>query len=365
MYFKALFLAAAFVFSFQARAQDISPEVSADHHVLFRLRAPHAEKVSVQISGTKEPLALQKDGHGVWSVTTAPLQPDYYGYTFSIDGIDVADPSNPNTVPNLFYFGSMLHVPGPKSLAWEVNDVPHGIIHHHFFHSKIISDDRDFYVYTPPNYDVKMAYPVLYLLHGYSDTAEAWSAVGRVNVILDNLIVQKKSKPMIVVMPLGYGSLEMVSRGISAFHDENLRKLNETRFRNSLTEEVIPLVEKTYSTSRDRAIAGLSMGGAEALFVGLNDSKAFGWVGAFSAGGLSDEVKNDFSSLDVKDHPLNLLWLSCGKEDDLFSKNEKLRDWLKSQGFLVKWSETEGAHTWMVWRRNFVEFASLLFRDKK
>jgi enterochelin esterase-like enzyme len=111
-----------------------------------------------------------------------------------------------------------------------------------------------------------------------------------------------------------------------------------------------------------RAIAGLSMGGAEAVFTGLNDMKDFGWIGAFSEGGLNEDVKSDFPNIDMKAREsLRLLWISCGKDDDLFPKNQKLRDWLRSQGFSVHWVETEGAHSWMVWRRNFVEFVGMLF----
>ena len=109
-------------------------------------------------------------------------------------------------------------MPGPPSLPWELNDVPHGEIHHHFYKSTVANDDRDYYVYTPPGYDpgAKTTYPVLYLLHGYSDDASGWTAVGRANVILDNLIAQGKAKPMIVVMPLGYGTMEIITSGMGS-----------------------------------------------------------------------------------------------------------------------------------------------------
>jgi len=153
----------------------------------------------------------------VWIVTTPALAPDYYGYVFMADGVAVGDPSNHDVAPNLLYSANILHVTGPLSLPWEVNGVPHGVIHHHFYNSAVGRDDRDYYVYTPPNYDpdAKKSYPVLYLLHGYGLDARCWTAVGYANVILDNLIARGKAKPMIVVMPLGYGTMELLGLGAS------------------------------------------------------------------------------------------------------------------------------------------------------
>jgi enterochelin esterase family protein len=169
-------------------------------------------------------------------------------------------------VPNFLYVSSEVHVPGPASLPWEVNDVPHGIVHHHFYHSTVVGDNRDFFVYTPPGYDphAKNAYPVLYLLHGYSDDASGWTAVGKANVIFDNLIAQGKVKPMLVVMPLGYGAPEILARNGPSWRDRALVERNFSRFRDALLTEVIPQVEQTYRAAKDRdsrAIAGLSNGG--------------------------------------------------------------------------------------------------------
>src|SRR5258706_564603 len=175
----------------------VSPEVHADHRVTFRLRAPNVKEVSVQIEGASKPLAMQKDDEGVWSGTTDPLAPDYYGYAFIVDGVAMFDPSNSATRPNFLFRASELHVApvaansgDSASPTWEIADVPHGEVHHHFYRSKVVGDERGYFVYTPPGYDPrgKQSYPVLYLLHGYSDDASAWTAVGRANVILDNLI---------------------------------------------------------------------------------------------------------------------------------------------------------------------------------
>src|ERR1700674_1630118 len=170
----------------------ISPEVQSDHRVTFRFRAPNDKEVAVSLEGNPKPLAMEKDDQGVWSVTTDPLAPDYYCYSFIADGVGMFDPSNHAIKPNFLYRASEVHVPGPTSLSWEIGAVPHGEIHHHFYKSGVVGDNRDYFVYTPPGYDPrgKQNYPVLYLLHGFSDDASAWTAVGRANLILDNLIAQ-------------------------------------------------------------------------------------------------------------------------------------------------------------------------------
>ena len=351
----------------QPPAPIVSPEVHADRSVTFRFRAPNAKAVLLDFEGVPQ-APMQKDDAGVWSITTAPLTPDIYGYSFVADGVGIIDPSNWQMKPNLISTSSCVHVPGPASLPWEVNDVPRGEIHHHFYRSTVAADDRDFYVYTPPGYDPagKQTYPVLYLLHGFSDDASGWTAVGHANVILDNLIAQGKAKPMIVVTPLGYGTMEMVQHGWGVWENAELRNRNFTRFREALLTEVLPRVESEYRVTKEResrAIAGLSMGGSESLLTGLNNLDKFAWIGAFSSGGLPDSFQADFPSLDAKaNSQLRLLWIACGTEDGLIKPNRDLREWLKSKGVQHTDIETPGAHTWMVWRRNLAEFAGLLFR---
>lgn len=344
-----------------------SPDVSNDHRVTFRFRMPNAKEVLVSLEGGK-PLAMQKDDQGIWTATSEALEPDYYGYSFSADGVDIIDPSNPSMKPNLLNTTSQVHVPGASSLPWELNDVPHGVVHHHFYTSGVVGDRRDFYVYTPPGYDQRgsQKYPVLYLLHGFSDDASGWTAVGRANVIIDNLIASGKVKPMIIVMPLGYGAPEIVARGFGAFRDTALRDRNFTKFREALLTEVLPKVEASYLVIPDRksrAIAGLSMGGSESLLTGLNNLNQFAWIGAFSSGGLPEDFDKDFESLDAKTtKDLKVLWIACGTEDSLIEVNRKLRTWLTAKGVQHTDIETPGAHTWMVWRRNLANFSALLFQ---
>ncbi len=354
----------------QAPTPLISPEVHADRRVTFRFRAPNAGEVLLDREGAaRQP--MRKDDQGVWSVTTDPLEPDLYGYSFVTDGVSLLDPSNPSMKPNLLNLSNLVHVPGPSSLPWEVTEVPRGTIHHHFYKSAAVGASSDFFVYTPPGYDPRAGtvYPVFYLLHGFSDDASAWTAVGRAHVILDNLIAQRQARPMLVVMPLGYGALEIVSRVGSGLRDAGLRRRSYEQFRAALLREIMPDVEKTYRVSKEpraRAIAGLSMGGAESLFIGLNAHDRFGWIGAFSSGGLpDDDFSATFPTLDSRANTqLRLLWIACGTEDRLIDGSRKMRDWLKSKGIRHVGIETPGAHTWMVWRRNLASFVPLLFVEK-
>jgi enterochelin esterase-like enzyme len=343
-----------------------TPEVHSDNTVTFQFLAPNAQEVKLEREGT-EAIEMQKDDKGVWTVTTAPLEPDYYGYSIVVDGVRMLDPFNHLLVPNLLTPANAVHVPA-TGLPWEVSDVPHGVIHHHFYKSTVCNDDRDYYVYTPAGYNAaaKTKYPVFYLLHGFSDDASGWTAVGHANVILDNLIAQGKAKPMIVVMPLGYGTMEMIRLGWSAWDHHDVRNENFSKFREALLTEIIPRVESEYRVDKDRnmrAIAGLSMGGSESLLTGLNNLDKFAWIGAFSSGGIPEDFDKDFPGLDAKaNSQIRLLWIACGTEDHLITVNRKFRDWLKEKGVQHVDIETPGMHTWMVWRRNLSAFAPQLFR---
>jgi enterochelin esterase family protein len=349
-----------------------SPEVATDGRVTFRLRDPNAQKVVVNIAGAAQPLVMQKDADGIWSVTSEPMPPDLYSYTFRADDVTLLDPSNSAIVPNLLNPSSVLHVQGSSPEAWDQTDIPHGEVHHHFYKSAVVGDNRDFYVYTPPGYNPRAStrYPVLYLLHGYSDDASAWTAVGHANLILDSLIASGRARPMLIVMTLGYGDPTILHPpgGAAPFSVAALRERNFTNFRAALIDEVIPMVEKNYNVtaSRDsRAIAGLSMGGAETLLTGLNRLDEFAWVASFSAGGLSDDFATDFPQLNASaNQKLKLLWVACGTEDRLITLNRNLVQWLKGRNISVTPVETPGMHTWMVWRRNLISLAPLLFQAR-
>src|SRR5438270_11481316 len=309
-----VFVAAAILPAFAQQPAPIqSPEVHSDRTVTFRLRDPNAKEVLFAREGAQR-VPMQKDDQGIWTLTTDPLDPDYCGYSFVADGVSLIDPSNSAMKPNLLSQSSEVHVPGASSLPWEIANVPHGVIHRHFYKSEVVGDNRDFYVYTPPGYDAaaRTLYPVLYLLHGFSDDASAWTAVGRANVILDNLIAQGRANPMIVAMPLGYGAPEVLLPNSGVWRDRAITDRNFDKFREALLAEVIPRVEAEYLVIKDRnsrAIAGLSMGGSESLLTGLNTLDKFGWVGAFSSGGISEDFDKEFPLLNAKSaEQLHLLW---------------------------------------------------------
>ena len=363
---KSLYLLPVLAMVMSAFAQNgPAPEVSADGLVTFRLKATNAQSVAVQCESLPR-ASMVKDDKGVWSYTTPVLEPDYYGYSFVVDGVRALDLNNPLQKYNLLNTESQVHVPGPSSLAWEVNDVPHGVIHRHFYHSKAAGDDRAFFVYTPPGYSISgPALPIFCLLHGFSDDASGWWAVGQANIIFDNLIARGEAKPMVVVMPLGYGTLEALYRN-GRSRDPGFNQRNTNQFRATLMDEVLPQVEAAYHVSSDRnqrAIAGLSMGGAESLTVGLNNLDHFSWIGAFSSGGVGTNFPATFPTLDATaNDKLHLLWIACGKDDGLIEPNRKFVEWLDSKGVHHTWTETAGVHSWRVWRRNLAAFTPLLFK---
>jgi len=370
-----------------------SPEIGADRRVTFRLRAPNAKEVAVALGGNRLP--MQKDEQGVWSATTGPLAPDYYTYSLVIDGTTVNDPVNRQVQTSFGSFQSMFAVPGPD--PWlPVAGVPRGAVARHTFRSAVANDDRDYFVYTPPGYEPRRSrpYPVMFVLHGLGDDAERWMNGGAANVILDNLIAGGKAVPMVLVTTLGYG----VNNGpAGAMAPENL-----TGYTKSLLSEVMPAVEKSYNVSRnreERAIAGLSMGGAETLYSALNNLDRFAWIASFSGafvmwpgamppappaaaaaapapGGAGGRGRGAMRTLDVsvfeKTFPaldakansqIKMLWITCGTADSLIGVNRQFKDWLKSKN--VKFTEEEApevGHVWPLWRRNLAEFAQKAFQ---
>ncbi|MGH7978356.1 MAG: esterase, partial [Limisphaerales bacterium] len=329
----------------------VSPEVHPDGTITFRLSAPRATQVQLHCEGVPDS-TMSKDADGVWTFTTQPLEPDIYSYTFDVDGVRMIDPSNPFLKYNLLNTVSQVEVPGPASLPWQIADVPHGVLHRHFYKSAVCGDQRDYVVYTPPGYKACSfkRYPVLYLLHGFSDDTTAWTQAGRANVILDNLIARRQARPMIVVMPLGYGDMAVLKAGRGPAGDA-LRRSSEEKFSKALLTEVIPMVQKEYRVSnsrRSRAIAGLSMGGKESLVVGLNHLDQFSWIGAFSSGPITDYSRT-FPNLNAGvNKQVRLLWIGCGNNDGLLGNNQRFCNWLQNKGIHFTWVELPGQHSYRV-----------------
>jgi enterochelin esterase family protein len=336
----------------------ISPEIHADRTVTFRLRAPNAHDVSV--SGEwGQGGALTKDDAGVWSITLGPLAPDLYGYGFSVDGLRVLDPANTRIKPMRSNSTSILDVPGTKPSPCDPQPgIATGGVHLHEYDSKPLSTRRRLRVYTPAAYDADKdaRFPVLYLFHGSGDNEATWTELGRAHVILDNLIASGKAKPMIVVMTDGH----------AVAPESPDRTKNLSAFESDLLGEVRPLIEARYRTRagrEGRAIVGLSMGGGQSLTIGLRHRELFAWVGGMSSAvrepeqSLADFLKNPNDPA----APLRLLWFACGKDDGLAKANRTFDELLTKNGVAHEYHETEGNHSWPVWRRHLAEFAPRLF----
>jgi enterochelin esterase-like enzyme len=342
----------------------LSPEIHPDNTVTLRFRAPNAQKVDLVLEGAVTP--MQQDTDGLWTATTPVLTPEIYGYRFVVDGTPTLDPRNTDVRDNLQSLWSNLTISGTPPEPWELQSIPHGIVEHHFYTSQVVlglpNNQSDYYVYTPPGYSAKdrRSYPVLYLLHGFSDAADGWSSVGKANFILDSLIGSGKAKPMIVVMTLGYGNMAVLKPG----RTPALSSQSVDLFQKALLTEVIPQIETNYRVSKkreDRAIAGLSMGGHESLFIGLTHPELFAWIGTFSAGLNPNNIAQLPSTTPQKAN-LRLLWMACGVDDALLKPNRTVIATLKAEGLSVTAIETPGHHQWPVWRDNLIHFAPLLFQ---
>ena len=339
-----------------------SPEIAPDRTVTFRLSAPKATEATLTGEFMKGSKSLEKDSHGVWSVTIGPLDPEIYNYNFTIDGVRTIDPLNPNvkTGSTPSTIASILEVKGERPAFYDGQAVPHGEIRTNWYQSKSLGALRRVTVYTPPDYDQStQAYPVLYLLHGANADETAWTRLGHVNLILDNLMAARKAKQFVVVMPFGYG-VPPGTRGSE----------NEALFSRDLIEDVIPFVQSKYRVSPDRmqrAIVGLSMGGGQALGIGLNHLELFASVGGFSSGLRPAEFEKTFAGVAANpkgaNEKLRLLWIGCGKDDGAMAGSKSLSEFLTKHQIKHTFRESEGAHTWMVWRRYLNEVAPLLFRE--
>lgn len=353
----------------QAPAPDtlVSPTVNADRTVTFRIRAPKASQVTLYGDwmpvGTQQPMT--RDDGGIWSVTAGPLDATVHLYTFTVDGVTIADPVNPNIKLRQRTSASLVEVPAQPPALWQVRDVPHGSVDVNWQRSAVLSGDtRQIWVYLPPGYEKNPAvrYPVLYLLHGSGDTPAAWTMAGNANIILDNLIAEKKARPMIVIMPGGhavpFGSAPEIQAKNSPLMEEYMIK------------EVLPWAETKYRIQPGRqhhAIAGLSMGGGQTLNIGFAHLDLFSHIGVFSSA-VGQEFADRFKPL--LDNPkdtntkLKLFWVGIGDQDRIFSgeRAKVFQEILKKGDLRHTWRIIEGgAHTWPVWRLCLSEFAPLLF----
>ncbi|HTS64383.1 MAG TPA: alpha/beta hydrolase-fold protein [Candidatus Acidoferrales bacterium] len=342
-----------------------SPDVSADHHVTFRIFAPKAAEVTLTGDwlGSTPPPKLIKDERGVWSVTLGPFEPSIYIYSFAVDGVAIPDPVNPRIKLRARTSASLLEVKDDTPAFWEPRDVPHGTVEINWEKSKAIGGEtRAIWIYTPPDYaGTKRAYPVLYLLHGSNDTAAGWTMAGSANFVLDNLLAGNKALPMIVVMPFGHATPfgEPVPPG---------GKTNDALFEEYLLTDVVPTVEARYRVApgrQNRAIAGLSMGGGQSLRIGLSHLDLFSAVASFS-GAVPADFETRFAVL-LKDaqgtnERLKTLWIGCGRQDSLFGRSNSLSELLTKYQVKHVFHATDGVHNYTVWRKYLAEYVPLLFR---
>ena len=346
--------------------QVVSPEVHLDRRVTFRVLATNAH--SVRLSAGDIPnrgrAEMKKGTNGVWEVTLEPIDPGAYRYNFNIDGVSVIDPRNPATSESNNNVWSLVYVPGTFS---DTKDVPHGAVAEVTYHSKALGRVRRMHIYTPPGYESgKGKFPVFYLLHGAGDSDDAWTTVGRAGFILDNLIAEKKAKPMIVAMPAGHTRA-------SGFRPAST---NADEFVQDFLTDIMPQVEKNYRVLADRdnrAIAGLSMGGAQTLNIAIPNLDKFAYIGVYSSGvfgitstnrnspSFEDQHKNMLGNAKLK-KGLKLFWFGTGKDDFLVGTTRATVDMFKKHGFDVIYDETQGAHTWTVWREYLHDFAPKLFQ---
>jgi len=355
----------------------VSPEVHADRSVTVRVLAPKADSVRLTgeiLNGGRSP-AFTRDSTGVWSATVGPLPPDIYSYAFNIDGVNVPDPQNPYVkTAAASGLATQVEVPGDGPQYYDARSVPHGIVSIFQYESSSLGVSRTAWVYTPPGYSATSTrYPVVYLLHGVGDTETGWVLTGRANQILDNLIADRRARPMVVVMPLGH---PRQSVGIAALNTRPADPMGAlgpdmraAEFGNDLMQDLMPRVEKSFRVSSradDRAIVGLSMGGAQTLRIGLANLDKFHWVVGLSSALVGDSVAAPFANM-LSDsakvnRALKLLYLTIGKDDGLARGNRAFDAALTSAGIRHIYREGEGAHTWRVWRRNLNDIAPLLFQ---
>lgn len=367
----------------------VSPEVSADRRLTFRIYAPKAQAVRLNagdIQGLGQATQLTSSDNGVWEITVGPVEPGAYRYTFNIDGVATVDPRNPQTSESNNSVWSMLYVPGSDFM--DTRNVPHGAVAEVSYYSTTLGAFRRMHVYTPPGYELRNdKYPVFYLLHGAGDTDDAWPSVGRAGFILDNLIADKNAKPMIVVMPAGHTRRTGTALG----------RTGTEEFVKDFLTDVVPTIAKRYRVLTDRAntaIAGLSMGGNHTLHIALPQLEKFAYIGVYSSGLLgafpelstgrgnapgppagatapapppltaTDWVAMHKSKLDdpALKKGLKLLWFGTGEADRLMPTTTATVGLLKQHGFAPVFKQTAGGHTWINWRNYLNEFVPQLFK---
>jgi enterochelin esterase family protein len=382
-----------------------SPVVQPDGRVTFNLLAPGAATVSLDgdhpigngYRNGKNLTSMTKDEKGVWTVTVGPLKPDFYSYYFVVDGARMPDPQNVRVTRDGLRYSNWAVVPGPNTMNYEINDVPHGTVGEVWYPSPTLNMSRRALIYTPPGYDGGTdRYPVFYLIHGGGGDEHAWTDMGRAPEIFDNLIAQRRMVPMIVVMGNGneWQAMSPNDRPMPGAYSNTTGIL---KFPDSVVRDLVPFVDKTYRTKADkenRAIAGLSRGGAQTLYAAMNNLDTFAWVGVFS-GGLpllpgvlinipmpADAATRRGPDIGHSIDPekfemllptlgpdvnakLRLFFLTIGTDDGLVESWIDARRIFDQKGVKYTWVELPGyGHEWPFWRLALQDFAGKIFQTQ-
>jgi len=338
------------------------PQILPDNRVVFRVKAPEAQKVQIDLGKKYE---MKKDTGGFWVVTTDSISKGFHYYSLLIDGAALADPAS-ETFYGMGRMASGIEIPYRHGGYYAQRDIAHGDIRIKRYLSKTMGTWREMYVYTPPGYDKSTEkYPVLYLLHGGGEDQRGWATQGKTDLILDNLISEGKAKPMVIVMLDG----NMGGPGGLAGFNENVLK----QFENELKLSAIPFVESNFRVENDaknRALAGLSMGGLQTLYAGIKNTEMFSSLGIFSSGWFANNTalsdpQYAFMKTNAEKINGNLknFWISMGGEEDIAFKNCKIMlAKFDELGVKYKYSEYPGGHSWPVWRHDLFQFSQLLFK---
>ncbi|MFX0557241.1 alpha/beta hydrolase-fold protein [Maribacter sp. CXY002] len=337
------------------------PQILPDKRVIFKTKAPDAKQLQIDLGKKYD---MVKDDEGFWTVTTDSITEGFHYYSLIIDGLAVADPAS-ESFYGMGRMASGIEIPFKGDDYYSLKNVPHGDIRINQYYSEASRSWREIYVYTPPGYDGSTEkYPVLYLLHGGGEDQRGWANQGKTNLILDNLIAENQANPMIIVMLDGNVS----SGGLSGFNENSLKA-----FESELKQAAIPFVENKYRVKTDaesRALAGLSMGGLQTLYAGIQNTDMFSYLGVFSSGWFAnnDELSGPQYAF-MKEHTekindnLDRFFISMGGEEDIAYQNcQVMMEKFDEMGVEYEYSEYPGGHAWPVWRHDLYKFAQLLFK---
>ncbi len=342
-----------------------SPIINTDRTVVFNLYAPKAENVFLLSSIQSENIPMVKGTNGLWTVTIGPITPEIYHYQFDIDGAKISDLKNQSPYPWL-ESKSELIIPGITPLLHELSNVPHGTLHDHIYHSKTIDGPNSVRVYTPPNYNPTddKVYPIIFLLHGFGEKVSFWSDFGKINLIADNLISLNKIIEPIIIMPNGdpfeadYYKFFSSQVDGNTWMEKNMETLNSDLF-----QDLMPFLKSRYKIKSDKssmAIIGSSMGGIQAVQLGIKNANKFGWVI-----GLSTSLNIPPFSLENKEEidSLNLLQFNIGEKDSWgINQSNKVHQWLLENEINHEYIVSKGGHDWDVWRKDMTILLQKLFK---